>query len=204
METTDSIASPPGSGSDLLNLYIHQHTMAVSNLAVERDITVKNYLALGAVMLLQTGFFTTALKTHVILIACGLVILFISLAARAMTILYGKYSSRLFAGSSIYRKAYLRGKSGLYILDRFDSLRKAGGLPDAENLSWNEFLTKRGTLATINTAPALVGLILIILGLLSWIKPDAATSLLRDESLAKKQTFLSVVAPNLDVRTVQL
>ncbi|MBY5706988.1 hypothetical protein HFO38_30540 [Rhizobium leguminosarum] len=105
--------------------------MAESNLAVEREITVKNYLALGAVLLLQAGFFTTALKTHVVFIACGLVILCISLATRAMVILYGKYSSRLFAVASIYRKAYLRGRDGLYIIGKLDALRAAGGIPDA-------------------------------------------------------------------------
>jgi hypothetical protein len=142
--------------------------MADKNLAVERDITVKNYLALGSVLLLQTGFFVTALKFYVVFIACGLAILSISLAARAMVIFYGKYSVRLFSIASIYRKAYLRGKDGTHIIAKIEELRDAGGLPNAEKLSLKEFHTANGALATINSLPAVVGLLLVILGALFW------------------------------------
>ncbi|MGR9276127.1 hypothetical protein ACU8KI_16105 [Rhizobium leguminosarum] len=172
--------------------------MAEANLAVEREITVKNYLALGSVLLLQAGFFTTALKAHVVFIACGLVILCISLAARAMVIFYCKYSVRLFAIASIYRKAYLRGRDGAHIIAKFNVLREAGGLPDAENLSFKDFLTYRGALATINTFPAIVGLILIGFGGISWIHDPAPSSLLRGGSPIAHNTDLSVFAPRGD------
>ncbi|MDM9645402.1 hypothetical protein [Rhizobium sp. S163] len=168
MTATDGTGLKQASGSELLSLYTHQHNMADSNLAVERDITVKNFMAFGTVLLLQTGFFATHLKPHVIIAVCGLVIMSIALAARAMIIFYGKYSSRLFALASIYRKAYLRGRDGLYIIDRVDRLQDSGRLPDAEHLSLKEYFTHWGALATINTIPAIIGAILTIVGAAIW------------------------------------
>ncbi|MFK0209222.1 hypothetical protein [Agrobacterium sp. NPDC090283] len=165
MTSTEESSLKPASEFGLLSLYTHQHSMADANLAVERDITVKHYMAFGTVLLLQTGFFATKLQPHVIFIACGAVIICISLAARAMVIFYGKYSSRLFAIASVYRKAYLRGRDGNYVIRKANELQNCGHLPEANRLSFKEYLSYTGALATINTIPSVIGAILALIGL---------------------------------------
>jgi hypothetical protein len=168
MRPFSSVYRRPQSRTDMLTLYIHQHEIADRSLAVERDITIKNYLALGAVLLVQAGFFTTALKPYAVFVACGIVILTISLAARAMVIFYGKYTSRLFMIASVYRKTYLRDRGNAYLLRKMEALYDSERLPDAENLSVFEFLTYPGALAAINTVPACLGLILTVIGAVTW------------------------------------
>lgn len=194
METDVPAKKPdvPASGPDLLTLYTHQYGLADASLAVERDITVKNYMAFGAVLLVQAGFFTTTLKSHVVITACGVVIFCISLAARCMAIFYGKYSSRLYAIAAICRKAYLRGRDGLSILEKVENKRKANELPDAEHLSLKEFLTYRGAIATINTLPALIGVALASFGGFNWYHDVAPTILLRSEAPTVQNTYLSL------------
>lgn len=115
-------------GDQLLELYKLQFEMADRSLAVERDITVKNFAAFGAVIVAQGGFILASLRPHVVFIACGLVLGLISIGARAMSIIYGKYSKRLYILADITLTIYLKGKDGSKIRKR---RRQAAGLPDA-------------------------------------------------------------------------
>jgi hypothetical protein len=162
-------------GKELFDLYVHQKDRAEHSLSVERDITIKNYLAFGAVLLLQTGFYTSVLKSHVIIMISGFVIIVISLIARAMSIFYAKYTLELFAVARIYRKAYLRGQNGLKVIEKRKELyaeengvRKTIG--NSNTLSRREFLRGYGVLSQINTFPAFVGFLMLGIGFIAWSK----------------------------------
>ncbi|NEJ03218.1 hypothetical protein [Rhizobium ruizarguesonis] len=161
----------------LLDLYKHQYEMFDKSLATERDIVVKNFAAFGAVLLAQNGFLLSSLKPHLVLAVCGIVLFAISIAARAMAIIYSKYSDRLYMLADITLAVYLRGLNGLNIRKRRLEARNgvneegmpvAKKLPNADDLSWSELLWYRGALSIINLIPALVGVLMVIAALIIW------------------------------------
>lgn len=174
-------------GQQLLDLYRHQYEMFDRSLAIERDITVKNFAALGAVLLAQSGFLLSSLKVQVVLVVSGVVLIAISIAARAMSIIYSKYSDRLYILADITLTVYLRGRDGLKIYDRrYEAWRasedgkeqpnttiatdassatkplKEKKLRDADDLSWRELFRYLGALSLINLIPGGVGLLMIL------------------------------------------
>ena len=164
-------------GQQLLDLYKQQYEMFDRSLAAERDITVKNFAAFGAVLLAQSGFLVSSLKLHVVLVMCGITLLAISIAARAMAIIYSKFSDHLYILADITLTVYLRGQNGSKVRKRrlearngFDAegnqVRKK--LPDADDLTWRELLKYLGALSLINLIPGVVGLVIFILGIWLW------------------------------------
>ena len=160
-------------GKDLLDLYIHRSLVAERNLSTERDIVIKNYAAFGAVMLFQTGFLAQSFEPSWVVTASGVILLVISLAARAMSIFYIRYGKVLYVSAGAAKKAALRGKDSLYVQAKEREMDLAGLAEAAERLSLRDFLTDRSALAMINTIPAVVGLFLILAGLFLPIETPA-------------------------------
>jgi hypothetical protein len=161
--------SPPSDtvleGRDLLDLYVHRSLLAERSLATERDIVVKNYAAFGAVMLFQTGFFAQSFATPWVVIVAGVILIVISLAARAMSIFYLRYSLALYASAGAAKKAALRGRDSLYVLEKEKQYELAKLHEKSNELSFRDFLIDTTALATINTFPAVIGLSLVLAGL---------------------------------------
>lgn len=164
-------------GQQLLELYKQQYEMFDKSLAAERDITVKNFAAFGAVLLAQSGFFVSSLKLHVVLVMCGITLLAISIAARAMSIIYSKFSDHLYILADITLTVYLRGQNGAKVrkrrLEARDGFDAEGNqvkkkLPNADDLTWRELLRYLGALSLINLIPGVVGLVIFVLGIWLW------------------------------------
>jgi len=192
-------------GDKLLELYQQQYEMFDRSLAIERDITVKNFAAFGAVLLAQSGFFLSSLKPHVVFAVAGISLIAISIAARAMAIIYSKYSDRLYILAAITLSVYLRGREGLKIYERREEagrlakeLKKTEGkkrdpektiLPDADDLSWREFRTYRGALALINLIPALIGLVMILIAICLGIRDSDRLAFAKPEPVKNEFVF---------------
>lgn len=162
-------------GQQLLDLYKHQYEMFDKSLATERDIVVKNFAAFGAVLLAQNSFLFSSLDKRMVLFSCGIVLLAISIAARAMAIIYSKFSDRLYMLADITLAVYLRGQDGLKIrkrrLEALKGVDEEGErvkkkLPNADALSWWELVSYSGALSVINLIPAVAGLAMKILAFL--------------------------------------
>ena len=153
-------------GRDVLDLYIHRSKAAESNMAVEREIVVKNFAAFGAVMLLQTGFLVQSFEPELVVFTCGAIILAISAASRAMSIFYSRYSEALWAEAKASKKAALRGKDSLYIQNK----ERESGLSSLHarsmTLSLRDFFTDTTALGVINAIPGVIGAILMLISIL--------------------------------------
>jgi len=189
-------------GDKLLELYQQQYEMFDRSLAIERDITVKNFAAFGAVLLAQSGFFLSSLKPHVVFAVAGISLIAISIAARAMAIIYSKYSDRLYILAAITLSVYLRGREGLKIYERREEAGRLAKeqkgkkrdpektiLPDADDLSWREFRTYRGALALINLIPALIGLVMILIAICLGIRDSDWLAFAKPEPVKNEFVF---------------
>jgi hypothetical protein len=160
----------PLSGRELLDLYINQQNRGDQSLAVEKEIVVRNFSVLGAVLLLQTGNLMEFFSPAALEIWSGLFLVAVSIASRVMSIYYARYSVALFAEAKAIRKAVMRGRNSLYAEQKAREKNLVKLYKDAELSPVSAFFENRGVLAFINLLPGAIGLILLLMGLLRFLR----------------------------------
>ena len=143
----------------MLDYYIYKEGLASSSRKAETDIVIKNFAAVGAIMLLSSqSYFAPKLGAWAMFIA-GAAIIFISLASRALSIFHHKHSSYLEKYSWLVEKAYLRDRDKDYIERRYRDASDGPSLlemsVDVDRLTIREFFTYNSALSVINGIPAL-------------------------------------------------
>lgn len=158
--------TPPLSGRDLLDLYIFQQTRADNSLSTEREIVIRNYSILGAILLLQTGALTSIFSPPILAVCSGTFLIAVSAASRVMSIYYARYTLALSVDAKMTQKGVIRGKNSLYVEKKATERNVSRLYEDAEKRPWRDFCTNQGALATINLLPGAIGLVLLFAGLI--------------------------------------